>query len=104
VLAIRNARLLRLGEPERLVGAERSHLEDLDRQALEVGRARRRREVQDRVELAVDVQVVRHVVVQEREALVAEQRLDVRDPPGEQVVHRDHRGALFDRRAHRCDR
>ena len=93
------ARALRLGEAQRLVGAERADLQDLDRQALEVRRARRRGEVQDRVERAGDEQEVRHVVVLELELRVAEQRLDVLDPPGQQVVDRDHLAALVEQTA-----
>ena len=55
--------------------------------------------MQDRVERAVDEQEVRHVVVLELEVRVPQQRLDVLDPPGQQVVDRDHLAALVEQAA-----
>ena len=53
-------------------------------------------EVQDRVERAVDVDVVGDVVVQEGEAVVAEQVGQVLGAAGEQVVEGQHLAALGD--------
>ncbi len=52
-------------------------------------RARRTREVQHRVDRALDMDELRDVVTLERERRIGEERLDVLDPPGEEVVE-DH--------------
>src|SRR6266404_4958842 len=82
-------RALLLREAERLVRAERADLERLDRVLEIVDRARGRREMQDRVERARDVDEVRDVLLDEREALVAEKRRDVVRRPRQEVVDAD---------------
>ena len=82
-------RALLLREAERLVRAERADLERLDRVLEIVDRARGRREMQDRVERARDVDEVRDVLLDEREALVAEKQRDVVRRPRQEVVDAD---------------
>ena len=61
-----------LGQAERVVRAERADLERLDRQLEVVDRAGRAGPVQDVVDRAVDVDVLRDVVADELKILVAE--------------------------------
>ena len=90
-----------LGQPERIVRAERSDLERLDRQLEVVDRARRTGPVQHVVDRAVDVDVARDVVADELKVAVAEVG-DVGHVAGEEVVDADHRVAA-DRGALRRD-
>ena len=82
---------MRARQAERLVRAERADLQRLDRLAQVVDRAGQRGEVEDRVDLAVDVDVLGDVVLDELEALVAGEVADVARVAGEQVVERDDR-------------
>ena len=82
------ARLLGLGQAERVVRAEAADLERLDRHAQVVDGGGRAREVEDAVERALEVDVVRDVVLHEHE-VAAGQVLDVRHVAGDQVVHAD---------------
>ena len=70
------------------MGAQAADLEDLDRDALEVDGARRAGEVHHGVDVPGHPDVVADVVLDEREALRAEQLLDVGDRAGDQVVDR----------------
>ena len=79
-----------LGEAERLVGAERADLQRRNRQLEVVDRARRTGPVQHVIDLAVDVDVIRDVVLDEREVPVHQMR-DVGRRAGEQVVDADNR-------------
>ncbi len=76
-------------ESQRVVGAQRPDLEDLDRDPLEVGRTGRAGEVHHDVDRAGNPDVVAHVVFDEREP-GTEQLLDVVDRAGDQVVECDH--------------
>ena len=69
--------------------AERADFQRLDRLLEVVDRAGRRREVQDVVERPVDVDVVRDVVLDEREAVAADEVLDVARDAGDEVVDAD---------------
>jgi hypothetical protein len=88
-----------LGQPERVLRAAGAHLEDLDRDPLEVGGRRRRRQVHDGVDVTGDVDVVRHVVVLERERRVADQVLDVAHRTRDEVVDGDDLVAARQQRA-----
>ena len=79
----------RLGEAERLVGAEGADLQRRDGQLRIVDGRGRAREVQHVVDGPVDDDVVGHVVLDEQESLVADVG-DIVDRPGEQAVHADH--------------
>ena len=83
------ARTLLPGQAQGLVGAEGPHLEDLDRKTLEVGRARRRGEMKDPIQIARDVDEIRDVVFHEREAVETEEILDVLEASRQEVVHAD---------------
>ncbi len=82
----------RLGEPERLVGAERAHLERLDGELEVIDGRGGTGEVQHVVERAVDDDEVGHVVLDEQEPGVAEMG-DVVQRPGDEAVHADHLAA-----------
>src|ERR671925_338716 len=60
-------RMLRLRQPQRAERPQRPDLQRLDRIRQIVRRRRRRRQVEDPIEIAVDVEVVRHVVLLESE-------------------------------------
>ena len=91
------ARVLRLGEAERLVRAQRADLQRRDRQLEVVDRAGRARPVQHQVDRAVDVDVVRDVVLHEHEVAPGEVR-DVVDAAGQQVVDADDGPAAVEER------
>ncbi len=82
------ARALRLGEAQRLVGAQRADLQGLDRQLQIVDGARRGREVEDTVELASHVDELGDVVLVEGEPVATEQVTDIVGGAGDQVVER----------------
>ncbi len=84
------ARPLRLGEAERVVRPHGADLHDLDRQPLEVRGRGGRREVEDVVHRPVHRDVVRHVLVEEREVRLSAQVGYVLDRPREEVVDADH--------------
>ena len=81
-------------QPQRLVRAQRAHLECLDRHVQIVHRAGQAGQVQHRIERALDEDVLGHVVLDEVEALVAGQVGDVVHVAGAEVVHGDHLVAL----------
>ena len=83
------ARALRLRESQRLVGAERADLQRRNRQLEVIDRARRARPVQHEVDRPLDVDVIGHVVLDEREVAIDEMR-DVRRVARQQVVDADH--------------
>ena len=89
--------VLRLGQPERLVRAERAHLQRRDRQLQVVDRAGRARPVEHHVHGAVDVDVVGDVVLDEQEIAVRQVR-HVRDVAGQEVVDADDRVAEVEER------
>jgi hypothetical protein len=91
------ARPLRFREAERLVRAERADLERRNRQLEVVDRACRAGPVQHEVDRPVDVDVVRDVVLDEREIAVREVR-DVGGVAGQQVVDADHRVVAVEQR------
>ena len=90
-------RALGLGQPERLVRAERADLERRNRQLEVVDRARRAGPVQHVVHRSVDVDVVGDVVLDELEVAIAQVR-DVGDVAGQQVVDADDRVAAIEQR------
>ena len=90
-------RALGLGQPERLVRAERADLQRRDRQLEIVDRAGRAGPVQHEVHRAVDVDVVGDVVLDEGEVAVDQVR-DVRRVAGQQVVDADHLVAAIEQR------
>ena len=67
----------------------------MQRLAQVVDRARQRGEVEDEVDRLVDLDVLDHVVVDEREVVVADV-LDVRERARLEVVHADHAVALLE--------
>ena len=83
------AGLLGLGQAEAVVGPEAADLQGLDGHAQVVDGGGGAREVEDPVDRAVDVDVVRHVVLHEHEVAAGEV-LDVGDVAGEEVVHPHH--------------
>ena len=60
-------------QPQGLVRAQRAHLESLDGHSQVIDRARRRGKVKNVVELSVDMEIVRHIVLDEAEALLPQQ-------------------------------
>ena len=82
-------RALELREPERVVRAVRADLQRVQRQAQVVDRAGRRGEVEDEVHGLGKLDVRGHVVVHERERVIADV-LDVREGSGVEVIDADH--------------
>ena len=80
---------LGLGQTERLVRPQRADLEGLDRKFQVVDRRSGTGKVKDRVERPVHVDIVRHVVLDKREARVPDVG-DVGHVAGDEVVHADH--------------
>ena len=91
------ARALELREAERVVRPVRAGLERVQRHAQVVDRARERGEVVDEVDGLVDRDRVDHVVIQEREGIVA-QVLDVLERRHDEVVQADHAVAALEQR------
>ena len=83
------AGVFRLGQAERVVRAERADLERLDREVEVIDRAGRRREVQNVVHRAGDLQRLRHVVPEECEPVVGSQVLDIGRRAGDEVIDAD---------------
>ena len=83
------ARALGLGQAERVVRAQAADLEGLDGHAQVVDGRGGRGEMEDEVERTLEVDVVRHVVLDEHE-VAARQVLDVGGVAGDEVVHPDH--------------
>jgi hypothetical protein len=79
---------LPLGEPERVVGAVGTGLQRMERLAEIVDRAREGSQMEDVVDRLVDLDRLDHVVVREREAVVAKVR-DVRERARLEVVDAD---------------
>ena len=73
-------------QSQRLVRAQGPHLQDLDGEPREVRRTRRTRKVQDVVHASRQEHVLRHVLLDEPEALVPRQVRDVVHRPRQQVV------------------
>jgi len=90
-------RALGLREAERLVRAERSDFQRLDRQLEVIDRAGRARPVQHVIHRAVDVDEVGDVVADELEVAIAQVR-DVGEVAGQQVVDADHCEAAIEQR------
>jgi hypothetical protein len=80
------------------VRTEPADLEDLDRNPLEVGRRRGAGEMHDGVDVARHPHVRADVVFDEREPAPPEQRFEVGDRPGDQVVDRHHLVATVEQR------
>jgi 3-hydroxyacyl-CoA dehydrogenase len=91
-----DARVLRLGEAEAVVDAERADLQRLDRDLQVVDRRGRRREVQDVVERSWHMDEVADVLVEELELLQREKVLEVPQVAGDEIVHPDHFIAFAD--------
>ena len=83
------AGVVREREVERAARAERADVDRLERDREVLGRARRAREVQHAVDVAVDRDLVAHVGADEREARVLGEVRDVLEPARRQVVDRD---------------
>ena len=77
------------------MGAEAAHLQGLDGHAQVVDGGGGAREVEEQVEVALEVDVVGHVVLHEHE-VAGDEVLDVRDVAGEEVVHPHHGVALVE--------
>jgi len=90
-------RALLLGQPERLVGTERTDLQGLDRYLQEINRASRRREMENVIDRAVHIDVVRHIVFEEQEPLVPHQVCYVVGGAGGQVVKRNDVTSFLDK-------
>ena len=82
-------RALGLGEAERIVGAERADLERLDGQLQIIDGAGGRREVEDDVHLAGDVEVLGDVLLDEAVVRITLQVVEVGRVAGDEVVHAD---------------
>ena len=82
-------RLLRLGQAERVVGAERADLQRRNRQLEIIDRAGGRREMKDVIHFVRQENVVGDVLLDEPVILVARRVLDVREVPGDEIVDRD---------------
>ena len=78
-----------LGEAERVVRAERTDLERLDREFEVIDGAGRAGEVEHVVDRIADLQRVGDVVADELEARIAPERVEVFEVAGEQVVDGD---------------
>ena len=89
-------RLLGARQAEAVVGAQRAHLERLDRQLEIVDRARRRCEVQHVVDRLGEEERLADVVLDEGEVLATAQMLDVAQAAGDQVVDADDAAALLE--------
>ena len=89
---------LGLGETEAIVRAESADLQDLDRDPLEIGWRRGAGEMHDGVDVARHPHVRADVVFDEREPAPPEQRLDIGDGPGDQIVDRHHLVATVEQR------
>ena len=83
------ARTLGLGQPQRVVRAQRADLQGWNRKLQVVDGARRARPVQDQIHRARDRNLIGDVVVDELEVAVP-QMADVREASGQQVVDPDH--------------
>ena len=95
-------RVLRLGQAERLVRAERADLQRRDRQLEVVDRAGRAGPVQHAVDRAVDVDVVRDVVLDEHE-VAARQVGDVVESPVSRLSMPTTRRPRSSRVSDRCE-
>ena len=84
----KEARILGLGQAERVVRAQAADLQGLDGHAQVVDGGGRAREMEDEVERTLEVDVVRDVVLDEHE-VAAGQVLDVGDVARDEVVHAD---------------
>ena len=82
-------RLLRFGEAERVVGAERADFQRRDRQFQVIDWTGRRCEMENVIDLVRDEDVARDVVLDEPEILVAREMRDVRRVPRDEVIDRD---------------
>ena len=87
-----NSRVLVLSQAEDIPGPERADLEGLQRMALIIDRRGKRREVQDRVDVAVDAPRAGDVFNTQAESRVVEQVADVVPAAGDQAVDADHLG------------
>ena len=83
-------RLLGFGEAERVVRAERADFQRRDRQLEIIDRAGRRGEMEDVIDFSSGRKmIVRDVVLDEGEILVAGEVLDVLEVAGDEIVDRD---------------
>ena len=78
-----------LGEAERVVGAERTDLQGLNREFEVIDGARRAREMEHVVDLVAKFQRVRDVVADELELRIRAKRVEVFEAAGEQVIDGD---------------
>ena len=88
------ARVLRHRQAQRVVRPEAPDLERLDRKVQVIDRARWRREVQDTVDVIVDVERLRHVVLDQAESVEGREKLRVVTRSGDEVVDADHLVAI----------
>src|SRR5207248_1852570 len=79
-------RLLQLRQPQHVVRSQRTHLQRRNRVPQVIDRTGRRREVQNVVQRPVNLQRVRNVMANEREAVVAAQVFQVGQAAGDQVI------------------
>ena len=82
-------RILGLGQPQRIMSAERPDLERRNGVSEVIDRARRTGEMEDVVDLAVDLDRLGDIVLDEPETGVLEQACDVSASAGQQIVHAD---------------
>ena len=71
------------------MGTQGAHLQDLDRNTLEVDGARGTGEVHDEVHLAVNFQVFRHVTLEVGESFAVQVVCEIYNPARNQVVDGD---------------
>ncbi len=83
------------GQPQRVVGAQAAHLQRLDGQFQVVHRAGRAGKVEHCVQIALNIDVIGHIVLDEMKALMTGQVGNVVCVACDQVVHRDHMMALL---------
>jgi hypothetical protein len=87
------------GKVEQVARAGGPHGKDLQRDAQEIERGRRAGEVEHCVDRSVDVEhAVGHVVLDQPEAVVAQEMLDVDRASGQEVVDGDHFVAALEQR------
>ena len=90
------ARALRLGQPERVVRAERTDLQRGDGMLQIVDRRGRRGEMKDEVHVVGQEDVVRDIVLDEAVVLIPREVLDIRRAAGDEVVDANDPMALGD--------
>jgi hypothetical protein len=87
-------RLFRQGKPERVMGAERPDLQRLDRQLEVIDRAGRRGEVENDVDIARDIEVLGHILLDEAVVRIAFEVVEVGGIARDEIVDADDPVAL----------